>query len=569
MLHSSNLAGQRVARRGANAFAPVRASAGRLTRVRVYANAAAAAQGTQVPKNVMLVVGATGTLGRQVVRRALDDGYDVRCLVRPRPNPADFLRDWGAKVVNGDLTDPASIPACLVGVHTVVDCATARPEESTRKVDWDGKVALIQSAQDEATSALDGPTEGRLYALIRKRVGCYVSVGHRMQLLQHHTHVLECLGGGQWRFGSSADYQRRMMAIHATFTGMHSAAGSGFPGPPGHQPSLRGGGLNGGTAKAEQGSNLAGQRVARRGANAFAPVRASAGRLTRVRVYANAAAAAQGTQVPKNVMLVVGATGTLGRQVVRRALDDGYDVRCLVRPRPNPADFLRDWGAKVVNGDLTDPASIPACLVGVHTVVDCATARPEESTRKVDWDGKVALIQSAQEYFTRIMKKLKEVGATADRTNFYASQRQLVAGTEADQSSPTNRRIQRVDKASRKSLTLSGPKAWTTREVIELCAKMADTRAQVTTVPTWLLKGTRSVLRSMQWAWDAADRLAFAEVLSNNDVWTSDMAEVYRILELDPNSAVALEDYLQEYFTRIMKKLKEVGATADRTNFYV
>jgi hypothetical protein len=26
---------------------------------------------------------------------------------------------------------------------------------------------------------------------------------------------------------------------------------------------------------------------------------------------------------------------------------------------------------------------------------------------------------------------------------------------------------------------------------------------------------------------------------------------------------------LQEYYSRIMKKLKEVGATADRTNFYV
>eukprot|EP00879_Flechtneria_rotunda_P020835 GHRR01021936.1.p1 GENE.GHRR01021936.1~~GHRR01021936.1.p1 ORF type:complete len:287 (+),score=60.39 GHRR01021936.1:103-963(+) len=105
------------------------------------------AQGTPVPKNSILVVGGTGTLGRQVVRKALDEGYEVRCTVKPRLSPADFLRDWGATTVQADLTDPTSLPATLVGISAIIDCATARPEESTQKVDWEGKVALIQCAQ--------------------------------------------------------------------------------------------------------------------------------------------------------------------------------------------------------------------------------------------------------------------------------------------------------------------------------------------------------------------------------------------------------------------------------------
>ena len=40
----------------------------------------------------------------------------------------------------------------------------------------------------------------------------------------------------------------------------------------------------------------------------------------------------------------------------------------------------------------------------------------------------------------------------------------------------------RSDATVKKTLTLSGPKAWTVPEVIELCEKLADERAQVTQV---------------------------------------------------------------------------------------
>ena len=49
--------------------------------------------------------------------------------------------------LQADLLDPTSLPATLVGVNTVIDCATARPEENADKIDWAGKKALIQCAQ--------------------------------------------------------------------------------------------------------------------------------------------------------------------------------------------------------------------------------------------------------------------------------------------------------------------------------------------------------------------------------------------------------------------------------------
>ena len=84
-----------------------------------------------------------------------------------------------------------------------------------------------------------------------------------------------------------------------------------------------------------------------------------------------------------------------------------------------------------------------------------------------------------------------------------------------------------------------------------------------------LLKLTRAVLRSFQWAGDAADRLAFAEVLGSTDDFSADMQEACDVLGIEPSTVTGLEEYLKEYYSRIMKKLKEVGAESKQTDFYI
>ena len=96
----------------------------------------------------LLIVGATGTLGRQIALQALTKGYKVRCLVR-NFNRANFLKEWGAQLVYGDLSIPETIPSCLQGISVIIDASTSRPDDFTtlKKVDWDGKLALIESAE--------------------------------------------------------------------------------------------------------------------------------------------------------------------------------------------------------------------------------------------------------------------------------------------------------------------------------------------------------------------------------------------------------------------------------------
>src|SRR4051812_46406430 len=101
---------------------------------------------------MILVVGATGLLGGRVVRLLADRGQSVRCLVRGRT----VMPAWGepVRVLAGDLTEPASLPAACEGVDTVVATATAIGRRlgraggpSIREVDELGMGSLVDAAR--------------------------------------------------------------------------------------------------------------------------------------------------------------------------------------------------------------------------------------------------------------------------------------------------------------------------------------------------------------------------------------------------------------------------------------
>lgn len=74
----------------------------------------------------ILVLGATGVLGRQVVPRLVERGHVVRAVVR-RQEQGNVLEAAGAEVVLGDILNQESLMASAIGCDAAIHIATAIP----------------------------------------------------------------------------------------------------------------------------------------------------------------------------------------------------------------------------------------------------------------------------------------------------------------------------------------------------------------------------------------------------------------------------------------------------------
>jgi len=305
-------------------------------------------------------------------------------------------------------------------------------------------------------------------------------------------------------------------------------------------------------------------------------------------------------------LLIVGGTGTLGRQVVLQALTKGYQVRCLVRSL-RKATFLKEWGAELVYGDLTSPETIPPCLRGITAVIDASTSRPYDlsTIKQVDWDGKIALVEACQmanikrfvfcsalnlEQFSNIplmeMKqgieiKLKEskipytifrlsgfyqglieqyaIPILEDLPIWITNENTSVSYMDTQDIAKFCLRSLQLPKTINKTFLLGGPKGWVSSEIIKLCEQLAGQSAQVKQIPLSILKLSSNFLGFFEWGQNISDRLAFIEILNVENNFSKSTIDLYKIFKIDPVEIVKLDDYFLEYFIRLLKRLRDIN----------
>ena len=96
----------------------------------------------------VLVTGGTGFIGPHVVHTLRTREIPVRALVR-NPARATRLAAWGAELVGGDVTDPASLLAACAGVDAVVHLVAIikGPPEDFERVMAEGTRNVVAAAQ--------------------------------------------------------------------------------------------------------------------------------------------------------------------------------------------------------------------------------------------------------------------------------------------------------------------------------------------------------------------------------------------------------------------------------------
>ena len=139
------------------------------------------------------------------------------------------------------------------------------------------------------------------------------------------------------------------------------------------------------------------------------------------------------------LILLTGATGTVGSALLRRLTADGHPVRCLVRdPRRLGADRVR---VQIVLGDLADPGSFRNALRNVDTVVHLGASirdQPRGSLEELNAVATLRLMRAAERSRARRFVFFSAIGASLQSpTRFFRSKALARRAVESADVEPT------------------------------------------------------------------------------------------------------------------------------------
>ena len=313
-------------------------------------------------------------------------------------------------------------------------------------------------------------------------------------------------------------------------------------------------------------------------------------------------------------LLILGSTGTLGRQIVRKALDEGFQVKCFVRNFRKSA-FLKEWGAELIYGDLKILDTIPRSLYGITAIIDASTSRSYDfyASHLIEIESKKILIKAAKiakikrYIFFSIFNASKYQNISLMHCKIQMENQLQASGinytiftlcgffqgliqqyalpildsqsiwiTQESQAIPyidtqdvakfTIKSLS-IQKTQNKKLPLANTCKWTSLEVIELCEKLSGQKSKISMIPTSILKFLRNFTSFFQWSWSISDRLAFINFLLEKQAFNLSMSTFYDIFEVNDKDFNSLENYLQEYFSSILQKMKELNEESNPADF--
>ncbi len=310
-------------------------------------------------------------------------------------------------------------------------------------------------------------------------------------------------------------------------------------------------------------------------------------------------------------VLVIGATGTLGRQIAKSAIGAGYNVRCMVR-RPRNASFLQEWGCELTQGNLLNYEDIEYSLKDVDAVIDAATLRADDpkNVYETDWQGKLNLFQACEKkgikrvvfmsllyaekfrsvplmdikYCTEKLLLdseldytiLQGVGFMQGVIGQFAipildSQPVWISGNASEIAYMNTQDVARFAIAAlskpetiRKSFPLVGPKAWSPKDLVALCERFSNKKAKILRVSPFLINIAKTLVSFFEPTVNVAERLSFADVSGSGEPLNAPMEGTYSAFGIDPSEMTTMESYIEEYYQVILKRLREMEADLNK-----